>query len=672
MLRKPHKLRVVMLGVAFFALGGVVAARLAHLQVVRHAEFAARADGQHTKRVVIQAERGDILDRRGRALATSTGSLSVYVDGRFMPSPEQVDLERLAGQVSYYAGESPTSILRKLNRQGVTTLARQLEPLAAERIGDLLAAYGVSQRAWWFHRESKRLYPRGLAPHVIGFTGTDGDGDNRGLAGLELAYQGNLQGERIESTTFRTGARQVLQPYDPHDLLAARGHTLVTTLDAPVQEAAEEAVRAAAEEFSAAAAGVIAMDVTTGGVLALAVWPDFDNANHGRATDEQRRNRILTDPFEPGSVAKLWTAGMLLDAGLIGIDTLVDCEGGAAVVDGRRLRDSPGHYLDVVPFYEVIRHSSNVGSVKAALALEDDQWHRYLRAFGFGSPTGIDLGGEGGGLLYPTSRWSRLSRTSLPMGYEIGVTPLQTVTAVAALVNGGRVLRPHIVQEIRNSHGDVVYQHEVEVMSRPIGPAASALMRELMEDVVLHGTGKKAQTAGFRVGGKTGTTRKSHIHTHREYISSFAGALPIEDPRIAVYCFVDSPQGAYYASTVAAPIFRKVAAAAVLQLGLTPTGIAPSETAFAPGAGDGPDARPRPEVPPGTMPDLAGMTVGQVRRVLPVRDAAVRLIGSGSAVDQFPPAGADLADVSEVVVVFHPEAGPAWNRSPIIETRRGQ
>ncbi|MCB2154381.1 PASTA domain-containing protein [bacterium] len=660
MLVLPHKFRVLLLGAMFCLLAGLVGARLYMLQVASHERFLERASNQQTKRVVVQAERGDILDRNGRPLATSTGTLSIYVDTKYFKAPHaDVDLDAVAEQVAYYCNLDPETISARFERNGVVPLGRQLDPQAAQRVGQLLDEYEITRRGFWFHRESKRLYPRHLAPHVIGFTGTDGDGDNVGLGGLELKYNDTMMGRRVETTASRSAISQVLQPVHQEDILAARGHSLILTLDAAIQETAENAVADAAAEFEADAAGAVVIDVMTGEVLALASWPTFDNSEQGNYPADYRRNRILTDPLETGSVAKLFTAAILLDTGKISIDTLVDCEGGRAVVDGRRLTDSPGHYLDVVPFYEVIRHSSNVGTVKAAQVLENNEWYAYLRAFGFGESTGIDLGGEGVGLLYPVSRWTKFSRTSLPMGYEMALTPVQICSAIGSLVNGGDLMQPYIVKEIRDSRGNVVERFEPTVRRHVIRPSTSELMRRLMEDVVLNGTGKKAQVPGFRVGGKTGTTVKSHIHTHKEYIASFGGALPIQDPKIAVYVFVDNPHGKHYASEVAAPVFQKIARSATLQLGLVPTEFRAEDD-----IASSPDLAPfQPLLFPqataleaGTMPNLAGLSMAEVRSQLPAQLERVRFIGSGRAADQTPPAGQSIDSNSDVIVVFSPDA----------------
>ncbi|MEQ8820841.1 MAG: penicillin-binding transpeptidase domain-containing protein [Sumerlaeia bacterium] len=667
MLKKHHRFRVLLFGFAFCVLTAMVIARLANLQIARHEQYLERADRQQNKRVVVQAQRGDILDRRGRPLANSAGTLSLYTDNRYLRPPHaDLDLGALAYQISHYADQDPDSVRRRLAREGVVPVARQLPPENAHQIGNILDDYGIDGRGYWLHRESKRLYPRGLAPHIIGFCSTDGDGDNKGQSGLELVYNEVIQGQRIEARSRRTGISQTMDPVEYEDLLSAQGHTLLLTIDSAIQETAEKALARACEEWQADSGGVVVQDARTGGILTMASWPTFDNQAPGGAEADFLRNRMLTDPLETGSVVKLYTAAILLDTDKIRIDSPVDCEGGRAYIDGRRVSDSPGHYLDTVPFYEVLRHSSNIGIIKTALALENEEWYRYLRDFGFGQKTGIDLPGEGAGLLYHPDRWTKFSRTSLPMGYEIALTPIQITNAITALVNGGEVLEPYVVAEVRDARGNVVERQSRTVVRRVIRPSTSLQMRYVMEDVVVNGTGKKAQVPGFRVGGKTGTTRKSHVLTHREYIASFAGALPIDDPRVTIYCYIDNPKGAYYASTVAAPLFQEVAQASVVHLGLVPseTGGEKAAPVLEEYFGKSTKTMAKPKTlddlpDPTDMPNLTGLTMAAARKELPPTARNVRFMGSGRLVDQVPAAGESVSESTMVVLTFSPPA-PAY------------
>lgn len=677
MLKKPHKLRVVMLASGFCLLTLAVTARLFDLQIANRDHYLEVAQDQQTKRFVVQAERGDILDRRGNPLATSTGTLTVYVNPKYFREPEaDLDLQALAGQISYYTRTEAKTILERLEGGRITNLGRQLEPENANKVIDLLDGYEISRRGFWLHRESKRRYPRGLAPHVIGFCATDPDGDNEGLAGLELVYDKAIRGQRVEGSTSRTGISQAMDPIAFEDLVDARGKTLVLTIDAAIQEAAEDALAKTAAEFEADACGAVVMDVNTGAILAMASWPAFENSHHEDFDAPERRNRILTDPLETGSVAKLFHAAMLLDTGKITLDTVIDCEGGYAVVGPRTLRDAPGHTLHKASFREVIRYSSNVGTVKAAQALENDEWYRYLRSFGLGRPLGIDLPGEGGGILYPTTKWTSYSRTSLPMGYEMALTPLQIAAGVSALVNGGTLQRPYVVAEIRDAKGHVVERTEPETINRVIRPATSLLMRDLMEDVVEHGTGTAARIPGYRIGGKTGTTRKSHVFTHREYIASFAGALPIDDPKAAIYCYVDNPSGAYYASQVAAPLFREIADSVILQSGLVPSRPLGTELTGSEAALPNPGAIPSEETATGSvfpgMPDLTGLSMAEARRRLPAGLENVRLAGSGRVADQLPLPGDPVGLTTEVVLVFRQDTPPAASHRHVLARNAGR
>ncbi len=655
-LKKTHRLRVVLLAGIFLGLAGAVGARLYQLQVADHDHYVRRAQGQQTKRIVIQPERGSIVDRAGHALAQSTGRVTLYVNPAFSKG------SRLAGRTSVIAGAIATetnqdadAIRAKLEGSATVAIARRLRPESARRLTDLLASEDIDSRHYWLDRESIRLYPRHLAAAAIGFCRRDATGDNEGIAGLELFYNEELKGTLVEARTRRTGISQTIQPWEPDDLLKAQGNTLVLTIDSGIQEAMEDTLARTIEQFQAASAGAIVMDVHTGGIIAMASLPSFDNNAFGTAPPENLRNRLLTDPLETGSVVKLFTAAMLLDQGLVSPETLIDCEGGFAIVDGRRLRDSPGHVLHVATFRETMRWSSNVGIVKAAQALENGPWYDSLRAMNFGAPTGIDLPGEGSGILYPLERWTKFSRTSLPMGYEIAMTPVQITAALAAMVNGGRYFEPHLVAEVRDPRGNLVRRHSSEPARQVIRPTTSAIMRDLMEDVVAIGTGKKAGVPGYRVGGKTGTTRKSDIFDRREYIASFGGALPMQDPRVAVYVYIDAPQGEYYASVVAAPAFQEIARATVLHLGIAPTeeiAATPSKAMppmpIAVGAETG---LPIP-VAAGRMPDLRGLSMAEVRAVLPREAQRVRLLGSGSLTDQYPAVGDVVNQDTELVLHF--------------------
>lgn len=661
MLNKPHRLRSVILGVAFSALAATVCARLYTLQFQRHDDFAKRANMQQTRRVVIQPERGDILDRAGRPLAQSTGRLSLYVNPTYLREPHaEVDLDQLARSVAYYTNTPEREIRKRLDRNSPVVLGRAMHPEIARRIEDILDTYSIDARGMWFHRETKRQYPRHLAASVIGFCSSDGDGDNKGIAGIEQAWNAELSGVRTESKVGRTAVSQALDAIPQEDLIRARGNTLVLTIDSVIQEATEAALYDAVTEFEAAGAGAIVLDARTGEVLAMASNPTFDNNEFGTASADARRNRTVTDPLEAGSVVKLFTAAFLVDLGFVTPETLVDCEGGRTVIDGRRITDAPGHEpLHVTTFRTALAYSSNVGIIKLAQSLENQEWYDYLVAFGFGSETTVKLSGQSGGILHPVSKWTKFSRTSLPMGYEIAMTPIQIAAGVACLVNDGHYMNPYIVKEIRNSRGETLKRFEPDNVRSPIRPTTSAIMRELMADVVIEGTGKKAQVAGYKIGGKTGTTVKSHIRDHKEYISSFCGVVPIDQPAIVIYVYVDAPTKARYGGTIAAPAFAKIARTAMLHLGIPPSEPIPEDSDLLEYLADLELPEPAPEVVLATgpvMPDLSGLSMSEARRRLANQVGAVSFLGSGLVTDQSPLPGEPLLHESKVFVHFSPDA----------------
>lgn len=679
--RWPSEIRLVAFAAAFVALSWVIVWRLGQLQIERNEYYVERAQGQQFKKVVIQPERGDVFDAKGRVLATSVGRMSVYVDPRNLPG----EAESWAGLFSE-AFEIPyTRALSLLGKQYPVPMARRLPPDQAYRALAISDEFDLQENALWFHRESQRIYPRGIASQIVGFCSTDGDGDNVGLAGVEGRYSERLNGTRVTLRLERSAIRTVMSPAEDASFRQSRGETLVLTIDAAVQEAAERALAAQVEKYRADAGMVLCMETRTGAIRAMCSWPTFDNNQFSKTSPEERRNRCLTDPIEPGSVAKIFTMATVFDLNRYGPNDTIDCHGGYIGIHGRRVIDSPGHTLHVATLREIFQYSSNVGTVLAAQSLEPAEYYNQLRRYGFGAPTGIDLPGEGSGLLWPVEKWTKMSMSSLPMGYEIALTPIQIVTAVSGILNDGNMMKPYVVAERRNARGAIVWKARPELIRQVVRPSTSALIRELMEVVVSSGTGKKAQVPNYRTGGKTGTTRKSQVLDRREYISSFAGAVPIDDPQLTIFCSIDNPKGDYYASEVAAPVFQEVATVALTQLAIPPT--APPALSIASGHGertngaasasgrvsrdaesDAPAIPERVATGPGEMPDLAGLTMAEARRHLRGFDLDIRFVGSGLVVDQSPEPGTKLTAGARSILVFRDsrvtETGTAAGTTP--------
>ena len=499
-LRKPHRLRVVILGAVFCGLAILIGCRLFTLQQIDNDHYVDRANRQHFKKVIIQPERGDILDRNGNSLAQSTGRLTLYVNPKFF-APEKItgDFDTLVQSLARDASLQPEAVRKALQAKGTVSvaLAKRVRSETASHLMDILDAYDIDGAGFWLHRESIRLYPRHLAPQVIGYCSKDGDGDNAGISGLELSYNDKLKGAKITGSSTRTAISETLQPWEQADLLAARGKTLVLTIDSKIQESVEESLQRHVLLHEAKSGGVVIMETNTGAILTMATYPTFDNNNFATATPDGMRNRNLTDPLETGSVAKLFTASMLIEDGLATPETVVDCEGGFAMIDGRRVKDSPGHVLHVATLRETLRWSSNVGIVKLAQVAENKRWYQYFKELSIGSPTGIDLPGEGSGIYYPLERWTKFSRTSLPQGYEMALTPLQIVAGISAIVNGGNYYKPYVVAEIRDPQTNAATVTQPTVLRKVVRPTTSSILRDMMEDIVDNGTGQEG--ADFRL-----------------------------------------------------------------------------------------------------------------------------------------------------------------------------
>lgn len=679
--RWPSEFRLIAYAATFVALAGLVIYRLGQLQVGSHDKYVDRASMQQFKRVVVQPQRGDILDTKGRVLATSIARTSVYLQPKKLPGGDPTSW---AGVISEAAGIEYTKAIDLLRKDRPVLIARRLDAAGAARFDALCDQYDLPDSAIWFHRESQRTYPRAVAPHIIGYTSTDGDGDNRGASGIELEADAELRGQKIEQRLERAASRVVLGTMDEAVFDQARGETLMLTIDAALQESVERSVANHVAKHNADSAYVVVMETRTGAIRAMACYPTFDNNTFNRATDAQRRNRCITDPFEPGSCMKIMTMAILFDLGLANPDELIDCENGSAVVEGRRLKDSGGHHMGVVSLREVFRFSSNVGTIKAGMRIPKNQYYDSLRLLGFGQKTGIDLPGEGGGILHPLNKWTRLSLSSLPMGYEIATTALQVTTVTNGILNNGVMMKPYVVAERRDARGHVLWRAQPEALRQIVRPSTTMLIRDLLEDAVVNGTGKNAQVPGYRVGGKTGTTRLSQKLDKRQYIASFTGAVPIDNPEFTIFCSVDNPKGEfYYAGDVAAPLFRDVATAALTQFAIASTGAPrPSEKqiarglaggdvldadSLAAGATPGPSdlapkglataeaitlASPRVMTGRGEMPDLHGMTFAEARTALRDSKVEVKFTGTGLVVDQYPSPGTPLENVPRALVIL--------------------
>ncbi len=538
---------------------GVVLFRLATLQVLQAAELTVKADRQHQKTVSLEGVRGTIVDRHGKMLAMNLEVPSVFGVPTALDSPAKT-----ARSLSPVLHVRADELERKLRQdRGFVWLARKLDPEQGRRL-ERMPMEGIG-----IVLEGRRFYPKGpLLSHVLGFAGMDGEG----LEGIERRYESHLHGEKRVTVLQRDAlGRTVFPKKMSNEQSPAPGHQLVLTIDEVIQYIVEKELEEAVARAEAKSGTMIVLDPSTGALLASAVSPRFDPNAVSALRPDRWRNRALTDAYEPGSTMKAVLAAAAIEERVMKPDTLVFGEQGRMAIGNTMIHDH--EKLGWLSFAQVIQKSSNVGAAKAGIALGEQRFYRYLQSFGFGERTEIDLPGEAAGLLKHPREWGGRTLASISMGQEIGVTPMQMVSAVAAIANGGVLMRPYVVSEIRDAQGQTLKEVQPHVKRRVISPETARTVTTILEGVVTDGTGGKAAIAGFRVAGKTGTAQKIDSRTGRysasQFVSSFVGYVPANNPRLAMIVVIDEPQGESWGGTVAAPVFNRVGEQVLNYLGVS-------------------------------------------------------------------------------------------------------
>jgi cell division protein FtsI (penicillin-binding protein 3) len=429
-------------------------------------------------------------------------------------------------------------------------IARKITPEQSEAIKRL------NLKGLDFLRESSRSYPNSyMAAQVIGFAGLD----NTGLEGLEIYYDKYLKGE-AGWAVFLRDARQKRLDLWAKMVVAKDGYDLVLTIDEAIQYIAEREIDKVFEKYHAKSASIIVADPHTGAILALANRPAFDLNAYTRAGKDKIRNRAICDLFEPGSVFKIVTAAAALEENKVKEEDRFFCENGTYRIARHTLHDHTPHGW--LTFRQVIEQSSNIGTVKTAQILGPELLYRYIKLFGFGSKLGIDLPGEISGMVKEPGLWSKTSIGAIPMGQEVGVTALQLVAAVSVIANGGQLMRPYVVQEVRDKYGETIKKITPIMIRKVISLDTANRVKRILGGVVEEGTGKLAKIPEFSAAGKTGTAQKlepNGSYSHNKFVASFIGFAPIEDPLVAIVVTVDEPRPYYFGGVVAAPVFKKVA-----------------------------------------------------------------------------------------------------------------
>ena len=542
-------------GVLFWA--GAIAFRLVSLQVVQHDELRAVADSQHYDTVEVPALRGSIFDRTGQPLAKTLAADSVVVDPQAVP-----DLRVAADALARALKLDRQKLLRDMQsykdrKKHFMWVQRKLTPEESLRVRELKLA-GVE-----FRQEMRRYYPREtLAAHVLGSTGYTADSEiERGTAGVEMSLEEVLGGIPGQARVY---VDSLGKPYDSITTQApVPGADITLTIDPNVQYEAERQLRESVQASGARSGSVVAVDPYTGDILAMANYPTYDPNLRPRPSEpvNARNNIAISTPFEPGSVFKVITLTAALESTRLTPQSLFNCGNGVINLFGRVIHDD--HKYSTLSMAEVLAHSSNIGAIQIALATGGEALYAQQQRFGFGKRTGVELPGESGGILWSIDKWRKSSIGSLAMGHEVAVTSIQMAMAGAAIANGGLKVKPRLVAA-RQRAGEAREAVPVADPERIMKPETAIQMRQMMEGVVLQGTGKRAVLQGYTSGGKTGSAQiydpEVHAYTHT-YNASFLGFAPVTNPKIVIAVTLQGTKGGStgYGGVRAAPVFREVA-----------------------------------------------------------------------------------------------------------------
>lgn len=651
----PQRGRMVLTSVLVALAFAAIMIRAWYVQVHDNERYIGESKRQHQTTVKVSARRGDIFDTNGRELALTAMVPSIYAIPRVVKQPAD-----LARKLAAILQLEPTRLQRKLaSNRAFVWVKRHVTKEEAQ------AVKALEQKSLGFRNEPHRFYPNGgLLGAILGFAGIDG----KGLEGLERDWDTFLRGRKhtLDALTDAKGRRALSGGAAPMDKWA--GRSLKLTIDARIQEVAERAVFEQLKKMKAKSGIAVVMDPRNGDILAMAQSPFFDPNEFRKAHPKQWRNRTITDVSEVGSTIKPILLAAAIDAGRIRKDAIWDGHKGRIRVGRKTIRDV--HAAKKLTNFEIIQKSSNVGAVQIGQRLGKAGWYRYLRAFGFGAKTGVGMRGEQIGSLRSYKKWGQIHLATFSYGYGFSATAIQMVRAISAIANGGLLMKPRLVKEVLDGHGQAVEQIRPTMIRRIISQDAAAYTRDAMVTVTkAGGTGILGRVPGYVVAGKTGTAHKVDpligAYSREKVIASFVGFIPARAPRLAIYVAVDEPTVEQYGGLVAAPIFAQIAAKSLPYLGVKAT-----EKSVEPLAPDldldidtfaeeiDPQSRPwwqEKAVVSGVsshivVPDLKGRSLAQVLEILDELDLSLRVTGSGLVQRQHPQAGALLPPRANLAV----------------------
>jgi len=631
------KVRIVFLSCLLFVCFVFVMGRMFQLQVLKKEQLYKLAAQQQHVQIPLVPKRGTVYDSNGDELAVSIEVESVYVDAR-----KVVDVEKTARELASILQIDREELKQRLKtHRPFEWVQRKISSKEAERI-KALQLPGVS-----FLNENRRFYPNSqLAAHLIGFVGLD----SKGLEGIEFQYDALLNGENRVWTAARDAlGRQIAMgnvPFEKED----HYRNIVLTVDKAVQHIAETELDRGVERWGAKGGMVIAMDPSTGKILAMASYPTFNPNQFIQYRSKSWRNEAISDVFEPGSLFKVFLAAAALEEQVVRPSDSFFCENGSYTVYDRTIHDSSKHGW--LTFQQILKFSSNIGASKVGEKMGRERFYRYIAAFGFGEKTQINLPGEGKGIVHHPRYWPPVALDTISFGQGISVTGIQLVTALSAIANGGFLMRPYVVEKTLNEKGEVVQSFQPETVRKVISGATAEKVTALLKTTTEKGgTGEGAVPAGYDVAGKTGTAQKVDSllggYSETRYTSSFMGFAPSGEPKLALLVVIDEPQGGNYGGVVAAPIFKAIMEKVLPYLHVVPRGtmIVKNELNAAPRK-EMSEAQPLiDEIKVGkgaetvVMPDLKGLSMRNALSRIEGRGLIIKVSGNGKVVEQTPRPG---------------------------------
>ena len=648
----------------------IIMVRYGWLQLVQGSELSERMRYQVGQDYLVQSPRGDIIDAKGRELAASTMTKSLFVD----PNNVQ-NAEELAKNLSPLIRKPEEEILDDIKvGGGFVWIKRRLEQSEYESVRKLIREKDYFS-CLGFRDEAKRYYPNDvLAANVLGFVGTD----DKGLDGIEQAFDKYIKGEVTESFLYTdTRERPILESiFDRHGYQGDRCKTIQLTIDSAIQFIVEQELDRAMAENNPVAVTCVAMNPKTGEILAMANRPTYNPNRFWDYEPEIWKNRAVSFIYEPGSTFKSVTAGAALQEGIV-TPNQVFVDPGYVTVSGMRIQNWNGASFGTVTFADIVKQSLNTGFALVGLELGGEKLVKYAHLFGFGDITGIELPGEEPGLLYAPDEMVDSDIATMAIGQSIAVTPLQLVTAMSAIANGGILLKPHIIKSIINANGTTYMETSTEQVRKTIDPAVDKTLVGLLEQVVSTGGGQKARVRGFRVAGKTGTAQKVNEgglgYGEGRYIASFLGFGPVEDPQITLLVMIDEPSGVFYGGQIAAPVASRILSQVFRYMKLEPSEKPFEENEIAENVGEGDSSGsvdpPKVETPKTsdteeiyeeqstevTVPDFKGRNIKDSARLANSSGLLLEAEGSGRAIEQSIEAGASVKRDTTIKITFSPD-----------------